>query len=341
MGVCTSKKKVCHPSRQLTNDLDDELRQKQKHLDLFKTYTSKGDDFLLKKDHANAASFYEKAFDEIIQVDLDYKDCTFPLSSLYQRLALLFNQKKEYSEALEFQKKAAEIRENRLPKHDALVAGAYSSLGLAYQDTGDYDTALEYYTRALEGRIQVFGENHWVTAGSYERLAMLESAKGNYNEAIELINRAHRTRQGSFGENNSDIAYNVRLRGDIYYSEGKYDEAVACYGLAMDKFEKLEEVVCDMVDETGRNMMHGEVVKTFEEQGLWVKYEMVEVGGKLGCCYVRMGKKSEGETAIEKALGIAREIFGPEAGKEVEEEMKRVWEEIEGKEGELETESIV
>ena len=180
MGACHSKKvkKLSNTCKQMSGDLDDEIKQNLKHYHLVQSHITKADDFLLSQDQHNAILEYTKALEEAGLINLQHEDDPLFLSTIYQSLSIAYKSNKKYRDALQFQKKALEFRLSKLPETDALVAGGYSGLGLAYQDLGDYKEALVNYENALKIRTDLFGEDHWVTAISRENIAVLKALEG-------------------------------------------------------------------------------------------------------------------------------------------------------------------
>lgn len=56
----------------------------------------------------------------------------------------------DYFRALEYYKKAMEIRESELGQNHTLIKAHYNDIAKTYEDMGNYDKAMEYYKKALE-----------------------------------------------------------------------------------------------------------------------------------------------------------------------------------------------
>ncbi len=309
MGICSSKKvKINNPSEHLTGDLDDELLHKNKHQELIRNYVINGDNLLLSLDFSAAIESYEKALEDLLVLQMQYDNSTFILSTLYQRIALAYRLNKKHEESLEWECKAVVAREKKLPETHEQVAGAYSSLSVAYEASGNYKEALKYCEKALKIRNKLFNANHWVSAISTERLGMLKAYEGDYEEAISLVIQAKQNLAAHFTEESCYVGYNHMRLGEIYLLQEKYEVAQEQFKKAAVILEGLLPSDNGLMEETGRNSVHGEVILTFSEHSRFIKYERARLMQKIGECCKKMDKIDEGKEALKTSVILAGEV---------------------------------
>jgi len=336
MGICSSKKvKINNPSEHLTGDLDDELLYKKKHQELVRNYVINGDNLLLSLDFSAAIESYEKALEDLLVMQMQYDNSTFILSTLYQRIALAYRYNKKHDESLEWECKAVVAREKKLPETHEQVAGAYSSLSVAYEASGNYKEALKYCEKALKTRNKLFGGNHWVVAVSTERLGMLKAYEGDFEEAIALVIQAKQNLAAHFTEESCYVGYNYMKLGEIYCMQEKYDVAQEQFKKAAVILEGLLPSDNGLMEETGRNSVHGEVILTFSEHSRFIKYERARLMQKIGECWMKMEKIDEGKEALKTSVILAGEVSS-KATKEMHTNMVEISQKYENREEEKE-----
>jgi tetratricopeptide (TPR) repeat protein len=157
------------------------------------------------------------------------------LAALYNNIGLtISNTLGDYAIALEYQKRALEIRESVLGKNHPDTAASYHNIGFVYDALGDYATALEYQKRALEIREAVLGKNHPDTAGSYNNIGSVYHSLGEYPQALEYYNRALEIQESVLGENHPNTATSYNNIGLVYNSLGDYPHALEYYNRALE-----------------------------------------------------------------------------------------------------------
>ncbi|CAF3851365.1 unnamed protein product [Rotaria magnacalcarata] len=112
---------------------------------------------------------------------------------IYTNIGVVCKEQKLYSDALDYHKKAEEIRLKHLPASHFRFGTSQNNMGEVYQCLGEYDTALEYYERALEIYKKSLPSEHieiaivLVNKGSIkEEKADLQTALPFYKKALNI-----------------------------------------------------------------------------------------------------------------------------------------------------------
>ena len=166
---------------------------------------------------------------ELLNRDFNYKkaDVLNNLGTSYYSLG-------NYNKAIEYYKKALEIRINTLDENHPDVASSYNNLGAAYNGLGDYNKAIYFFEKALEIKINTLGENHPNVASSYNNLGAAYNDLGDYNKAIEYHEKALEIRINTLDENHSDLATSYNNLGAAYNNLGDYNKAIEYYKKALE-----------------------------------------------------------------------------------------------------------
>ena len=86
----------------------------------------------------------------------------------YHNIASVLREQKNYTDALDYCRKALLIWEQVLGSKHPITASGYNSIAKVYYAQGDYKKALEYYEKALSVRIEKLGENHPYTKSTQQ-----------------------------------------------------------------------------------------------------------------------------------------------------------------------------
>ena len=133
---------------------------------------------------------------------------------------------RNYSEALESNKRALEIALKLFGEEHSETADSYHLLGITQHSLKDYDSAAESASRALAIRLTLFGEEHPKTANSYHELGITQHSLEDYDSAAESASRALAIRRKLFGEEHPNTADSYHELGAAQHSLEEFTSAV-------------------------------------------------------------------------------------------------------------------
>ncbi|CAF5003981.1 unnamed protein product, partial [Rotaria sp. Silwood1] len=163
------------------------------------------------------------------------KDFMHPhIATSYNNIGLVYKDKGDYDNALDYCKQALDIWKQTLPEEHPDIASSYNNIGLIYQDKGDYDNALDCYKKAHDIWKQTLPEKHPHIAITYNNIGLVYKDKGDYDNALDYCKPALGIRKQTLPENHSDIATSYNNIGLIYQNKGDYDNALDYYKKALD-----------------------------------------------------------------------------------------------------------
>lgn len=150
------------------------------------------------------------------------------LAMTYENLGL-FHTNKDPSKALDYHKKALEIRQRCLhPKHPNL-ATSYNNIGLIYDQFGEFQTALIYYEKTMAIYRDSLPPNHHWLATLLKNAALAEASLKQYDSALNHLQQALNIRNIVFPKNHPSIASIHVIMGDVYLQKGDYQLAITSY----------------------------------------------------------------------------------------------------------------
>ena len=88
------------------------------------------------------------------------------------------------TKALEYNKKALDIRLKVCGPEDSEVATSYNNIARIYSDKGDTPKALEYLLKAMPILEKTFGTEHPDVAVLYNNIGFIYSHQGEYTKAL-------------------------------------------------------------------------------------------------------------------------------------------------------------
>ena len=139
-----------------------------------------------------------------------------------------------YSEALQSEQRALNIRVKLFGEEHSDTAQSYHSLGVTQQYLGDFTSALQSMQRALDIRIKLFGEEHANTAQSYYSHGVTQRKLGEYTSALQSHQRALGIRVKLFGEEQPDTAQSYHSLGVTQHELGDFTSALQSHQRALD-----------------------------------------------------------------------------------------------------------
>jgi tetratricopeptide (TPR) repeat protein len=153
-------------------------------------------------EYPTALDFYHKTL-EIEENSLPSNHSS--LATTYINIGRMHDHMGEYSTALSFYQKAAEMQ-NSFPPNYPDLAVTYNCIGFIYDKTGEYSTALEFYQKTLHIQQKCLPLNHVGLAETYYNMARVFECLERHEKAEEHAERAMEiVRQSSLPSNHADI----------------------------------------------------------------------------------------------------------------------------------------
>ncbi|KAL9951380.1 hypothetical protein ACROYT_G044034 [Oculina patagonica] len=188
-------------------------------------------------------SFHRKALQQSMEGEEDIKENPEQheeaLAQNYLDLAAIHHKRGNYSEALESDRRALEIRLKLFGKEHLKTAESYHSVGVTQLSMGNYIPALVSENRALDIRLKLLGEDHPETGDSFRSVGVIQHILGDYISALESKKRALDIRVKTFGEEHSSTADSYHSVGVTLDSLGDYISALESKKRALDIRRKL------------------------------------------------------------------------------------------------------
>lgn len=141
-------------------------------------------------------------------------------ADLLNDLGLCYRNLLEPQVALDYYKRALEIRQSIFGDYHADTADSLNNIAVAYGALGERVSALEYDKMALEVRLNVLGEYHPDTARSYRHIGKSYARVGNYEQALKHAEKGLRLVLDIQGELHPDVAHALQILGSIHHDMG-------------------------------------------------------------------------------------------------------------------------
>ncbi|CAF1021722.1 unnamed protein product [Adineta ricciae] len=170
-----------------------------------------------------AEQIYSKL--DIFPATADWKD----LALLFNQLGLVYDGKNEYSKALEFFKKTAEIEELFVPSNHPDLATTYSNIAATYHSLADYVMARSFYEKAL----LILPPDHPKVPPVYNNISLLDKSMGEYHTARLTCQKALEIAESIFAPNHPNLATIHENLATIYQILCEYPEALSHYREAL------------------------------------------------------------------------------------------------------------
>ncbi|MCJ7447185.1 MAG: CHAT domain-containing protein [Bacteroidales bacterium] len=199
---------------------------KQNSKDLADIYNNKGYLYYIKKSFNLAIEYLEKSIriyrnlinkDEIVLINL---------SSAYINIGIAFLETKDYSSALDYFNKSAEIKSKHNLPGLALV---YLNIAKTYVKTNDPVQAEKFYLRSIHRFTDEFGENYFRLAEVYFDYGLFLRSEGRNSEALESHRKALSICLKNYGEKHTLVALSYKHLGDHYFNQADYKTALEYY----------------------------------------------------------------------------------------------------------------
>jgi tetratricopeptide (TPR) repeat protein len=156
------------------------------------------------------------------------------LSSIYQSLGMIYEEKCEYDNSLEFYREALQAQRENDPSNYVRIGGIYCCIGVIYKKQGDFNRALDYYYDAIELFHKANDDNHRDVASLYNNIAIIYSNQKQYTEALDYYKKMLDIERKYLPANHSDLGMSYSNIGLVYYSLHKYDLAMSYFDQSLE-----------------------------------------------------------------------------------------------------------
>ena len=143
----------------------------------------------------------------------------------YNDIAQVYDDQMNYSKAIEYYRKDAEICEKELEPTDPVLAMRYNNLAWVYTQMNDFDNALCLFNRAYEMLIEASQEESQEAAILFDNMAIMYSKLGKYQRALQLHDKALRIIIKKYGKNDLETATVYHNKGITLSEMGQYSAA--------------------------------------------------------------------------------------------------------------------
>lgn len=148
-----------------------------------------------------AMKSFEKALQSAVATQSPIEE-----AQAYANLGLVYWNTGNQDLAYEYQQKALNIRQAKLPANHADIAASYNDLGLIYSTT-DALQARTYYEKALAIYQKIYGEKHPKIAIAYTNIALTYKAEKKTEEALKQLENATKIWEEVYGLQHPNTAF--------------------------------------------------------------------------------------------------------------------------------------
>lgn len=174
----------------------------------------------------------------LISLPYDHED----IPSVYHQMGNVFYEKDEWNMALDFDKKAYDLRCQCSPSDHLQIASSLNTIGLVHESRQDYDLALDHLKRALTIYKKHYSCDHLNIAKTLANTGITFRQKREYDNALEYLTQALEMFKRVLPEQHHFIArclYNIGL---VYEAQFNFDHALDFYHQA---YQINEKVLCN------------------------------------------------------------------------------------------------
>ena len=137
------------------------------------------------------------------------------IANSFVAIAKIFYQRGDFTNALDYFKKALMIRGKELENEHKDIASIYSFIGNVYNSQGKFVLAQEYYQKAIIIKEKVLEKGNLSIANSYEGYGNNLCDQGNYTIALEYYQKALKARLEILGLDHIHVAMSYNNIGNI------------------------------------------------------------------------------------------------------------------------------
>ena len=192
-------------------------------------------------------------------------------------IGLVFDDKADYTKALEYYLKALTIVEKE--NQQRLIANITNNVAIIYQNQGKYDLALDYHYKSLKIKEKI--KNSRGIGSSLHNIGLVYKLKGDYDKSLEYYFKALAARKAN--NDDSGTAQTLNNIGSVYESKKQYEKSTPYFEQSLKIQEKLKG-----------------------------QYQLAVTLLSLGSNYINLKSFEKGHAYIDRALGISKEIGAKE-----------------------------
>ena len=194
---------------------------KDNNADLANLYNNIGVLFFKKKEFLKSKKYYLLAI-ENLNPEKDWK----LISTIFNNLGIIYDEKSDYDMALLYFEKSLEIRLSNYNKYHFEISNSYNNIGSVYRKIKSIDKAKYFYNLALTIRRRNIEYNINGIARIYNNLAILYNQEGNWIKSITMLNKAIILIKRKHGNSNIEI-FEIRDNlSDILIDKRFFSEAL-------------------------------------------------------------------------------------------------------------------
>jgi tetratricopeptide (TPR) repeat protein len=302
----------------LTNDNDKDLRSLtdriRKETEESTGWDQLGDLLLKLGQHEKAQQVYEILLEQPAE--------EIKKARVYHQLGKAKWYLGKHKEAIIFNEKALQIRQQSLPPNHPDLAASYNNIGLVYKSMGEYSKALSSHEKALAIRQQSLPQNHPDLAKSHMNIGNVYNSMGEYSKALSSHEKALAIQQQSLPPNHPDLAKSHMNIGNVYNSMGKYSKALSSHEKALEiqqqslppnhpdlaKSHMNIGVVYDNMGEYSKALSSHEKALEIQQQSLPPNHPSLAASyNSIGKVYYSMGEYSKARSSYERAVNIGQQ----------------------------------
>mgnify|MGYP003562395882 FL=1 len=182
-------------------------------------YLELGNTYKLLGDNQSALEHFKTA-EEVAQQEA--------LASVYNSIALLKFEQKNYKEAKSYFRKTSNLLENFADadsEFKSQLASAYLSLGLAYEALHDWEPTERFFERCKNIREEVFQNPSIPLADIYNHLGRYHKTMGNFRHSEKFYLKSKKTRELLVHKTHLDLASDFESLGCLYMNQRKFNQA--------------------------------------------------------------------------------------------------------------------
>ncbi|MCE5316914.1 MAG: tetratricopeptide repeat protein [Parachlamydia sp.] len=128
-------------------------------------------------------------------------------AEVYDDIGLCMRDLNRFQEALEYHRKALQLRlETLMPQH-LDIASSYQMIGAELSNLSQHDEALGYLEQALEIRLAQLGESHEDVADNYNSISIVLHRLRRTSESMAYLEKALAIRIKTLGKNHPDVGF--------------------------------------------------------------------------------------------------------------------------------------
>ena len=242
----------------------------------------------------------------------------------HNQLGYIKDHQGEYEKAIEYNKKALEIRQKCLPPNHPSLATSYNNISSVYSNMGEYSKALSFYEKALEIFKKSLPSNHPSLATSYNNIGTMYSNMGEYSKALSYYEKDLEICQKILPPNHPSLASVHNNIGSAYDNMGEYSKALSFFQQSLKIRHKIlpsdHPDLATSYNNVGSeydNMGDYTKALSFYEKALEICQKVLAPNhhslstsyNNIGMTYLNMGQYSKALSFYEKDLEIGQKTL--------------------------------